>query len=89
MKERTGEGNGNPVFLPRKVHGQRNLVRCSPWGYTIEHTDMRVEGDGLVAINWQNSRKKKGKKEQRENKQNRSLVHDGCAIHLKRQREPR
>ena len=22
----------NPVFLPRKSHGQRNLVGCSPWG---------------------------------------------------------
>ena len=22
-----------PVFLPGKVHGQRSLVGCSPWGY--------------------------------------------------------
>ena len=43
-----------PVFLPGKIHGQRNLVGCSRWGYMIEHTGMRVEGDGLVAINWQN-----------------------------------
>ena len=41
-----------PVFLPGKVHGQRSLVGCSPWGYMTEHACMRVEGDGLVAINW-------------------------------------
>ena len=23
-----------------------------PWGYMTEHVCMRVEGDGLVAINW-------------------------------------
>ena len=40
-----------PVFLPGKVHGQRSLVGCSPWGYMTEHVYMRVEGDGLVAIN--------------------------------------
>ena len=33
-------------------HGQRSLTGCSPWGYMPEHTCMRVEGDGLVAINW-------------------------------------
>ena len=43
-----------PVFLPGKVHGQRRLAGCSPWGYTTEHVCVRVEGDGLVAINWQN-----------------------------------
>jgi len=41
-----------PVFLPGKVHGQRNLAGCSPWGYMTEHVCMRVEGDGVVAINW-------------------------------------
>ena len=41
-----------PVFLPGKVHGQRSLVGCSPWGYMTEYVCMRVEGDGLVAINW-------------------------------------
>ena len=41
-----------PVFLPGKVHGQRSLVGCSPWGYMTEHVCMRVEADGLVAINW-------------------------------------
>ena len=40
-----------PVFLPGKVHGQRSLVGCSPWGYMTEHVCMRVEGDGLVEIN--------------------------------------
>ena len=42
-----------PVFLPGKVHGQRSLAGCSPWGYMTEHVCMRVEGDGLLAINWQ------------------------------------
>ena len=27
-----GEGNGTPVLLPRKPHGWRSLVGCSPWG---------------------------------------------------------
>ena len=22
-----------PVFLPKKFHGQRSLVGCSPWGH--------------------------------------------------------
>ena len=26
-----GEGNGTPVFLPRKSRGQRSLVGYSPW----------------------------------------------------------
>ena len=39
------------VFLPGKVHGQRSLAGCSPWGYMTEHVCMKVEGDGLVAIN--------------------------------------
>ena len=25
-----------PVFLPGKVHGQRSLAGCSPWGYMTE-----------------------------------------------------
>ena len=41
-----------PVLLPGKVHGQRSLAGCSPWGYMTEHVCMRVEGHGLVAINW-------------------------------------
>ena len=41
-----------PVFLHGKVHGQRSLAGCSPWGYMTEHVCMRVEGDGLVAMNW-------------------------------------
>ena len=28
-----GEGNGNPIFLPRKSHGQRSLTGYSPWGH--------------------------------------------------------
>ena len=39
------------VFLPGKVHGQRSLAGCSPWGYMTEHVCTKVEGDGLVAIN--------------------------------------
>ena len=29
-----GEGNGNPlpIFLPEKLHEQRSLAGCSPWG---------------------------------------------------------
>ena len=27
-----------PVFLPGKVHGQRSLAGCSPWGY-LRHAD--------------------------------------------------
>ena len=27
-----GGGNGNPVLLPGKSHGQRSLAGCSPWG---------------------------------------------------------
>ena len=30
---------------------ERRLAGCSPWGYMTEHTCMRVEGDGLIAIN--------------------------------------
>ena len=41
-----------PVFLPGKVHGQRSLASCSPWGYMTEHVCTRMEGDGLVAIKW-------------------------------------
>ena len=41
-----------PVFLPGKVHGQKSLAGCSPWGYMTEHVCMRMEGDGLVAIKW-------------------------------------
>ena len=41
-----------PVFLSGKVHGQRSLVGCSPWGYMTEHVCTRVEGDGLIEIKW-------------------------------------
>ena len=51
-----------PVFLPGKVHGQRSLAGCSPWGYMTKHVCIRVEGHGLVAINWYNEKKKKRKK---------------------------
>ena len=29
----SGVGNGNPVFLPGKFHGQRILASYSPWGH--------------------------------------------------------
>ena len=42
-----------PVFFPGKMHGQRSLAGCSPWDYMTEHSHMRrMEGGGLVAINW-------------------------------------
>ena len=30
----TGEGNGNPLFLPAESQGQRSLVGCRLWGCT-------------------------------------------------------
>ena len=38
----SGEGNGNPVFLPGKSHEQRSLlglfgVAKSPWGCRVGH----------------------------------------------------
>ena len=33
-----GEGNGNPVFMPGKDHGPRNLVGYSPWGHKESDT---------------------------------------------------
>ena len=32
LKRSPGEGNGNPVFLPGKSHGQRSLADYSLWG---------------------------------------------------------
>ena len=32
------EGNGNPVFLPEKSHGQKSLAGCSPWGHKESDT---------------------------------------------------
>ena len=49
---RRGKWQPTPVFLPGKVHGQRRLASCSPWSYMTEHVCIRVEDDGLVAINW-------------------------------------
>ena len=39
LRRSLGEGIGNPqwhptpVLLPRKSHGRRSLVGCSPWGH--------------------------------------------------------
>ena len=42
-----------PLFLSGKVHGQKSLEDCSSWGYITADAFMRrVEGCGLVAINW-------------------------------------
>ena len=32
MGRAPGEGNGNPVFLPGKSHGQGSMAGYSPWG---------------------------------------------------------
>ena len=51
--ENSGESSlWKMTLLPGKDHGQRSLAGCSPWGYMTEHVCMRVDGDGLVAINW-------------------------------------
>ena len=42
-----GVENGNPVFLPGKLLGQRSLVGCSPWGY--KELDM-IEGTHTLLV---------------------------------------
>ena len=37
-----GEGNGNPVLLPGKSHGQGSLVGYSPWGRKESDTPERL-----------------------------------------------
>ena len=37
-----GEVNGTPVLLPRKSHGWRSLVGCSPWGREESDTPERL-----------------------------------------------
>ena len=32
-----------PVFLPRKSHGQRSVVGCSPWGCKRVEHDLATE----------------------------------------------
>ena len=44
----TRGGNGNPVFLPGKFHGQRSLVGYSPWGrkrvgHDLAHTQVYAD----------------------------------------------
>ena len=34
----SGEGNGNPVFLPGEFHGQRSLAGYCPWGRNESYT---------------------------------------------------
>ena len=44
----TGEGNGNPVLLPGKSHGQRSLVGYSPWG--PKESDMTERLHSLMKV---------------------------------------
>ena len=37
-----GEGNGNPVFLSEKSHGQKSLAGCSLWGHKELDTTKRL-----------------------------------------------
>ena len=37
-----GEGNGTPVFLPGKSHGQRSLKGYGPWGYKESNMKERL-----------------------------------------------
>ena len=32
-----------PAFLPRKSHGQRSLVGCSPWGHRAVGRDLMTK----------------------------------------------
>ena len=43
-RQSPGGGNGNslPVFLPGKLHGQRSLVGCDPWGHKEWDTTERL-----------------------------------------------
>ena len=52
-----GEGNGNPVFLSEKFHGQRSQAGYSPWGHQesdmTEHThthEKTQEHECLVVV---------------------------------------
>ena len=40
LERSPGKGNGKsaPTFLPRKFHGQRSLMDCSPWGHEESDT---------------------------------------------------
>ena len=42
MEGREGNGTPTPVLLPRKSHGQRSLVGCSPWGRYESDTTERL-----------------------------------------------
>ena len=50
-----------PVFLPGKVHGQRSLAGCSPWGYMTEHVCVHEGGGSRVGSNKLVELKKKKK----------------------------
>ena len=36
-----------PVFLPGKLHGQRSLVGCSPWGHKESDMTKHMAGSNL------------------------------------------
>ena len=46
----SGEGNGNPVFLPGESHGQRSLVGYSLQGHKESDTTERLHFDFLIII---------------------------------------
>ena len=48
-----GGGNGNPVFLPGKSHGQRSQAGYSPWGCKeLDTTDKLHMKANLPALAW-------------------------------------
>ena len=49
----TGEGNGNPLqYSCLEKSMDRGAWQAAVHGITSEDVCTRVEGDGLVAINW-------------------------------------
>ena len=51
-----GGGNGNPVFLPGKFHGQGSLVGYSPWCHKeMDTTGQRILTNVIVLVGgvWQ------------------------------------
>ena len=45
-----GAGNGIPVFLPGKFHGQRNLVGSSPWALVQARHDLASKPPSFVRL---------------------------------------
>ena len=51
-----GAGQATPVLLPRKSHGRRSLVGCSPWGR--EESDMTPKVTSLSLFTFMHWRRK-------------------------------